>query len=189
MDIVRTWPGKDGEWKVPSRIAYAHENSMYGLTGNAWGYEVDPKMVSCSWTKLLLDSSAQPSMYDDPDLQVAVDRGMLRLPDNLSSKQVCSDYLKEVYQYVNTRLVKQFSKQVLDATPIDCWLTVPAVWSDHARVAMREAAQLAGFGCRPQDTINVISEPEAGAIAALDKYATPGSLNPLRVSWLDCNLT
>jgi molecular chaperone DnaK (HSP70) len=166
---------------VPSRIAYAHENSKFELTQNAWGYEVDPTMISCSWTKLLLDQRAMNSLHDDPALQLAVDQGMLRTPNNYTAQQVCSDFLKEIHKYMTARLIKQLSKQVLDSTPVDCWLTVPAVWSDHARNATRAAAHKAGFGSRPQDTINIISEPEAGAIAALHRFMQPGSLNGLRV--------
>ncbi|KAK4892651.1 hypothetical protein LTR27_008927 [Elasticomyces elasticus] len=177
INVIRTWPGKDGEWKVPSRIAYANENSKVGLTQNAWGYQVEPTMTSCSWTKLLLDMGAEHNAHDDPSLQLAVDQGMLRLPPDVSPQQVCSDFLKEVHTYMTARLTKQVSKQVLDSTPVDCWLTVPAVWSDQAQSATRAAARAAGFGGRPQDTINIISEPEAGAIAALNKYMHPSSLN------------
>lgn len=185
LNVIRTWPGRDGEWKVPSRIAYAHENTKSGLANkNAWGYEIDPNMVSCSWTKLLLDMTAVHSTHDDPALQFAVDQGMLRTPHNYTAQQVCGDYLKEVYQYVIARLIKQYSKQVLDSTPMDCWLTVPAVWSDQARSSTRAAAQTAGFGSGPSDTINIISEPEAGAIAALEKFMHEGSLNRLRVGHL-----
>jgi len=181
INVIRTWPGKDGEWKVPTRIAYASENGKVGLTQNAWGYQVEPTMTSCSWTKLLLDMGAEHAAHDDPHLQQAVDQGMLRVPQDLTSQQVCSDFLKEVYKYMIARLTKQVSKQVLDSTPVDCWLTVPAVWSDQAQSATRAAARAAGFGGRPQDTINIISEPEAGAIAALTKYMHPSSLNPPQV--------
>jgi molecular chaperone DnaK (HSP70) len=182
LNVIRTWPGRDGEWKVPSRIAYAHENMKSGLKNkNAWGYDVDPIMISCSWTKLLLDMETVQSAHDDPKLQLAIDQGMLRLPEDYTAQRVCSDYLKEIHKYVMARLIKQYSKQVLDSTPIDCWLTVPAVWSDHAQNSTMAAAQAAGFGCGLKDTINIISEPEAGAIAALEKFMHEGSLNRLRV--------
>jgi hypothetical protein len=138
-------------------------------------------MTSCSWTKLLLDSRGTFPIHDDPELQLEVDQARLRLPHNCTAQQVHSDFLKEVHKYVTTRLIKQFSKQVLESTPMDCWLTVPAVWSDQALSATKAAAQAAGFGSRPQDTINIISEPEAGAIAALHTYTQPGSLRSLRV--------
>ncbi|KAK4554470.1 hypothetical protein LTR86_008324 [Recurvomyces mirabilis] len=180
VTVIRSWPGRDGEWKVPSRIAYERENNTFGLTQNAWGYDVQPSMVSYSWTKLLLDQSTGPP-HDDPDFRLALDQGMLRLPSNYTAQRVCGDFLREVYNYSTAQLIKQISKEVFDSTPVDCWLTVPAVWSDQARDSTRTAAYAAGFGCRPQDTINIISEPEAGAIAALHKYTHPSSLNKPQV--------
>ncbi|KAK5120261.1 hypothetical protein LTR85_006467 [Meristemomyces frigidus] len=64
---------------------------------------------------------------------------------------------------------------------MDCWLTVPAVWSDQARHATKAAAKAAGFGSRAGDTISVISEPEAAAITVLKKYAQVGSINALQI--------
>ena len=180
-------PGKDGEWKVPTRLAYSKENN--DLHNNAWGYEVEPKMTSCSWTKLLLDINAKDRTYDDPNLQRAVDQGMLHLPPDTAAQQVCSDFLKELHAYMTSRMVKQASSAIVAATPVDCWLTVPAVWSDQAQMATKLAAQAAGFGSRPQDTINIISEPEAAAIAALKKYQGSNAYNPIRVSALIASTT
>jgi molecular chaperone DnaK (HSP70) len=178
--VIRSWPGKDGEWKVPTRLAYSQENNE--LQKNAWGYEVMPKMASCSWTKLLLDINAKDRTYDDPNLQRAVDGGMLHLPPHIEAQQVCSDFLKELHTYMTSRMEKKVSSAVLTATPVDCWLTVPAVWSDNAQMATKRAAQAAGFGCRPQDTINIITEPEAAAIAALKAHQGPNTFDPVHVS-------
>jgi molecular chaperone DnaK (HSP70) len=177
--VIRSWPGKDGEWKVPTRLAYSQENNE--LQKNAWGYEVQPKMTSCSWTKLLLDINAKDRTYDDPNLQHAVDGGMLHLPPSVEAQQVCTDFLKELHAYMTSRMEKKVSSAVLAATPVDCWLTVPAVWSDHAQMATKQAAQAAGFGCRPQDTINIITEPEAAAIAALKLYQGSNAFDPIQV--------
>ncbi|KAK3670596.1 hypothetical protein LTR78_009564 [Recurvomyces mirabilis] len=178
INVIRTWPGRDGEWKVPTRIAYAQENQADQLTANKWGFEVEPRMTSCSWTKLLLDAKADEQTHDDPKLQNAVDEGMLRLPPGLSAQQVCSDFLREVHKYVTVRLSRQVTEEVLKSTPMDIWLTIPAVWTDEAKDATRSAARAAGFGNRPHDSINIISEPEAAAIAALKKYTEPHSLIP-----------
>ena len=87
--MIRSWPGRDGEWKVPTRLAYAFENAKAGLRENAWGYQVDSTMVNCSWTKLLLDRSASDTSFDDPHLERAIDEGMLRLPEGKTAQQVC----------------------------------------------------------------------------------------------------
>ena len=56
----------------------------------------------------------------------------------------------------------------LEVTPIEFWFTMPALWSDKSQHTTRVAAQRAGFGSRPKDTIRMITEPEAGVIAAMN---------------------
>lgn len=180
VNVIRTWPGRDGEWKTPTRIAYAEENQRgrNALRENAWGYQVEPMMTSCCWTKLLLDKSTETSAHDDPGLQSGMDSSIYRLPSNKSPQAVCEDFLREVYKYTVARLTKQLGPEVLEATPMECWLTVPAVWSDQAQEATKAAAQAAGFGSRSMDSISVISEPEAAAIATLKKHLQAGGTNP-----------
>ncbi len=68
-------------------------------------------------------------------------------------------------------------------TPMDCWITLPAIWSDEAKDATLKAAKRAGFGNRPYDEVFTIAEPEAAAIATLKRYSGSGSdvLNPVKV--------
>lgn len=74
-------------------------------------------------------------------------------------------------------LVKQIGENYLQSTPMDCWLTVPAVWSDAAQNMTKIAAQAAGFGSREKDSIHLITEPEAAAISVLKSYLVEGSPN------------
>jgi len=176
IHVIRTWPGKDGEWKTPTRIAYASENASLKLKENLWGYQVEPNMVSYSWTKLLLDSTTTTTTFDDPNLLSAIDEGRLRLPTFRDAQGVAADFMTCLYRHMQTKLLKELGPSVLDATPMDCWLTVPAVWSDQAQNITKAAATQAGFGCRPGDTINVISEPEAAAISVLKNIMRSESL-------------
>ena len=48
INVLRAWPGRDGDWKTPTRIAYGVENNF---SGNKIGFEVEPNMVGYSWTK------------------------------------------------------------------------------------------------------------------------------------------
>ncbi|KAF2723145.1 hsp70-like protein [Polychaeton citri CBS 116435] len=176
--VVNMWPSKNGECKAPTRIAYAVENQQYQLDEDLWGYAVEPEFVACSWTKLLLDINTNESQFDDPKLREAIDQGILRLPFGKTPQQICQDYLRQLYLHLMSQLQKKIPKSVIEATPMDCWLTVPAVWSDQAQNMTKMAAQAAGFGARRGDTISVISEPEAAAIAALKRYMRDGNLNP-----------
>lgn len=149
-----------------------------------WGYQVHPQMVSCSWTKLLLDENAEISKFDDPLLKKAIDRGMLHLPNGAFSKtanDVCSDFLHELHRYMRQEIARRIGVNALKVTPMTCWITVPAVWSEKAQDATKEAAKKAGFGSGPNDEMYIISEPEAGAIATLKGHLAADSINPPKV--------
>ncbi|KAF7866851.1 hypothetical protein EAF04_005692 [Stromatinia cepivora] len=62
---------------------------------------------------------------------------------------------------------------------MECWVTLPAVWSEEAKDATLKAAKNAGLGKRPGDEIYTIAEPEAAAIATLKEYAKSDALNPI----------
>ncbi len=172
VQIITDWPGNSGRnndflEKVPSSIAYLEENGDKGLRGDVWGYEVKPTHVNCSWTKLLLDRHARPSEYDDRNLRSVVENGLFRLPAGKTAADVVTDYLSKLYEHCMKILSRHYA-EFLTVTPIEFWLTVPALWSPSAENATRESASRAGFGSRVNDTIKIISEPEAGVIAAIN---------------------
>jgi hypothetical protein len=180
IKIISTWPGDPyGSWKTPTRIAYSRENPKIGT--NKWGFEVYPKLTSYSWTKLLLDKNAAVGEHDDPSLSGIVGPGMFRLPSFRDAAGVCEDFLHEVYLYVSKMLRQQLTDSTFEKTPMECWITLPAIWSDEAKAATLTAARNAGFGCKPIDEVFTIAEPEAAAIATLKKYAEPNALNPIKV--------
>ncbi|KAF7191493.1 Heat shock protein SSA4 [Pseudocercospora fuligena] len=178
ISVIRTWPGKDGEWKTPTRIAYRTENPK--LQADSWGYQVKPTMIPCSWTKLLLDAETIRQESDDPELEAAIDSGCLRLPPGLTAQRVAGDFLSKVYEHMRSKLVKELGQEVFDSTPMDCWLTVLAVWSDRAQSLTKAAAMQAGFAVRTGDTISVIPEPEAAAVSVLRSMARSDSLSNIQ---------
>ena len=181
VHVIRAWPGLGGNnvWKVPSRIAYAHENS--NLRVDEWGFNVSPSMVSCSWTKLLLDRNNARQEYDDPDLFQSQGEGFLRLPAATSANTVSTDYLRKIYEYTLQTLTSKLHADIIRVTPFEFWFSIPAIWSDAAKDATINAARLAGFASRPGDEIRLIPEPEAAAIATLREYANKGSASILKV--------
>lgn len=153
--------------KTPSVYAYSNENSDQDGK-DAWGYEVEPGSKCYSWTKLLLDAKARPSDDDDPNLPAAMKSGILGLPQGKKAGDVVTDFLSKVYEHIIEAIKdKCGGSKFFDVTPIEYWLTVPAIWSDEAKFATREAALKAGFGAREDDEINLIPEPEAAAVLAL----------------------
>ncbi|CAM1511902.1 Fc.00g094150.m01.CDS01 [Cosmosporella sp. VM-42] len=166
--------------KAPSRVAFKDENSE--LDENAWGYQVEPGMRAYAWTKLLLDRLSLQSDYDDPDLYKPVGDEMIRLPQGKSAKDVATEYLKGMYNMFQGAVTDLFGGDKLDDLPIDFWLTVPATWSEKAKLLTKNAAMHAGFATRAIDRIMLISEPEAAAHLALksslhhlDNFVTPGT--------------
>ncbi|KAF3892548.1 Actin-like ATPase domain-containing protein [Trichophyton interdigitale] len=177
--VIGTWPGpsRDSEtvFKAPSRIAYPLDNPLNRTI--RWGFQVEPGMTTYSWTKLLLDRNTALGEFDDPTLEGASKTGILQLPCGKSAVGVVGDFLKEVRTHILKMIEKQITKEVLGITPIEYWFTVPAIWSDQAKAQTKTAAQRAGFAYnieRPNDQIFMVTEPEAAAIAALNKTATDG---------------
>ena len=151
--------------KVPSKYAYAIEND--GITEDKWGYEVEPWMMSYSWTKLLLDENASETEFDNPHLQAQVGNGLMRLPSHKTAQDVASDFMKCLYKHTMAKLEKTLTKSMLKETPVHFWFTIPATWDDEATDATREAARMAGFESRGLDELFMITEPEAAAMAIL----------------------
>jgi hypothetical protein len=174
--VILDWPGgartTESLEKMPSRIAFSFENPNKIRT-NAIGYQVKPDMISCSWMKLHFDQAAQGNEnYDDPLLrESAAGKGLMRLPPDMTAEMVVAEYLKFIYTHVMKRLDKEFTKEALQVSGIKWHLTVPAMFSEAGKNAIRAAAIEAGItttrGRRNRDTISLIPEPEAAAIAAL----------------------
>lgn len=183
INIITSWPGEQGtSSKTPTRIAYGRENSAIKGTSNRWGFQVQPKFISYSWTKLLLDKNAIVGEHDDPALSKMAGDGILQIPSFRDTAGVCEDFLHEIYVYVSEKLRQEMSTATFESTPMECWITLPAIWSDEAKDATLAAAKNAGFGNREGDELFTITEPEAAAIATLKVFAAPAAVNPLKVS-------
>lgn len=169
MRVITDWTGGQCEIyeKVPTRIAYAAVNNF---KEDKFGYGVGPGMVSCQWFKLLLDSSVEPSTFDDPLLQRALGEGsgqLMFLPDGKTVEDVVTDWLEWMRTHVLNVLARRMGPANLKETPILWTLTTPATWSPSAREKTRMAAIRAGFEGRERDRMAMIDEPEAAGIAAM----------------------
>ncbi|KAF2084380.1 actin-like ATPase domain-containing protein [Saccharata proteae CBS 121410] len=178
IEIVDTYPDESEiVSKVPSRIAFAKENSE--LANDEWGFSVTGTMVQYTWFKLLLDRNVKLTEFDDESLRDLLGNGMCRTPVDKSPQDVCTAYLRCLHQYFVHFLEKKFRPEVVKVTPVEYWVTVPAIWSDKAKSATLAAAKAAGFGSRPTDKVCLISEPEAAALAALKPHIGPDVLDPV----------
>ncbi|KAK0727832.1 hypothetical protein B0T26DRAFT_748130 [Lasiosphaeria miniovina] len=152
IDVIRTWPGDGGPV----------EGNWKTPTVIAYGSENNTE-------------------FDDPSLREATGSALFHLPPGKDAQMVCQDFLVEVYRFVVHNLQIRMTPQVFKMTPVEYYLTIPAMWTDKARSATLEAAKAAGFGSRKINSIHMIPEPEAAAIAALKKDLRPGSVNVISV--------
>lgn len=151
--------------KAPTRVAFMDENPE--LDDNAWGYQVEPGMKTYAWTKLLLDKSSLMSEYDDPDLYLPGGMDIMQLPKGRSAKDVATEYLRGMKAMFDDAVKEHLGSHKMEDLPIEFWLTVPASWSEKAKLLTKSAARDAGFAARRMDKIMLISEPEAAAQLAL----------------------
>ncbi|KAF7862563.1 hypothetical protein EAF04_007436 [Stromatinia cepivora] len=178
--IYAPWSSRYGQEtrKVPTRIAYEREN--VALTTDRCGFEAEPKYLSCSWTKLLLDKNAVMDEEDDITSKKNIDEGMMRLPPHRNAPEVCEDFLRGMYNAFAADAKETLGVDAFKMTPLDCWITLPAIWSDEAKEATLNAAREAGFAKNSMDEIHTIAEPEAAAISTLKELAAPGTLNAVQ---------
>ncbi|VUC31051.1 unnamed protein product [Clonostachys rosea] len=152
--------------KAPTRVAFACENA--DLAEDAWGYQVEPDMKAYALTKLLLDKETLQSEYDDPELATSISRGdEFMIPTGESALTVATRFLKGMYDMFEKTAIEMLGEDGFNDMPIDYWLTVPATWSEKAKLLTKCAALDAGFASKEMDRIMLIPEPEAAAHAAL----------------------
>jgi len=75
-----------------------------------------------------------------------------------------ADFLAKVNDHTRKKLCARYSEIFVNSTEIRYFLTVPAIWSDIAKDATKEAAIRAGMRA---NQITIISEPEAAAVYTL----------------------
>jgi molecular chaperone DnaK (HSP70) len=175
IEVIRQWPNGPGTIaKVPSVIAYRSENVTENLDEDQWGFNA-AGYNSCQWTKLLLGKDYRSS--------IAQSNNFCTLPRNKTAKDVVSDYLHGLYEYLIERL-QRHDETTFNITPVQFWITVPAMWSDAAKMATIEATQAAGFGSRAMDSIHIITEPEAAALSVLMPRVGFGTVTGFEVCML-----
>lgn len=93
------------------------------------------------------------------------DQSVPELPPGLTVEGVIRDYLRGFHSYICTQIVMSFGS-LYDVKKLRYCLTVPASWSDQAKIIMRNAAMDAGLIDTEDhpDRLMLISEPEAAAL-------------------------
>ncbi|RPA76200.1 actin-like ATPase domain-containing protein [Ascobolus immersus RN42] len=188
ITVITSWPGKAGFKdsrtydKVPTEISYGRDGS-FNEVPQEWGYQLAAGQPRYGCFKLLLDGSLpeihirrngsggvilEEDIFVDPGNPNAI---TTPLPAGITAVDISADYLKFVYEHT-IDVLKEAMPTTFGVTPLQFVLTTPAVWSHKAQSATLEAAERAGFGSRPNDSILMVSEPEAAANYCLQEQRT-----------------
>ncbi|KAF7727817.1 hypothetical protein EC973_007048 [Apophysomyces ossiformis] len=149
---IHSWPKQSG-LRYPK--LYNYDTKTLAMWGNAARIERSKGLSKHNYLFL-----QQYKLYLDESLD-----GVIRsLPEGFKPVEIIADYLREFHQHVLSEMRKGFAQQ-FEGRYRYC-LTVPAMWSDKAKQAMRDAAILAGIISADDhhDRLMLISEPEAAAI-------------------------
>ncbi|CAO3587294.1 unnamed protein product [Absidia cylindrospora] len=153
FDIVK-WPKQNNNIypKTPSLALYRK-----GATSLVdWGHAARRIAMKPNSQDYLLMSKFKLFLMDDTQDT---------LPNGLNVINVIADYLRSFHDHVKSELLKGFAGNY-DQSKFRYCLTVPAMWSNRAKAATREAAIRAGLVLRSDhpERLMLISEPEAAAL-------------------------
>jgi hypothetical protein len=193
--LITQWPGASGKLglKVPSEISY--EPRPDG-TSQRWGYQLRPGSKRYGGFKLHLDPEAGRTAYNDKFLasSLTIDPGnpfaMSDVAPGKTPTSMIADYLRLVLAAAMRELEEHFPA-VLDNMAVKFVISTPAMWSLAGQQNTLAAAKAAGFGSRPQDVVELVSEPEAAATYAMRQLQAQqiGSKNSSLNSFEEKSLT
>lgn len=92
-------------------------------------------------------------------------------PYDISEEDAVTDYLRSLRRHTINVLSSKVGR-AFDGMPLEFVITVPAMWSEKAKVATLACAERAGFG--DTSKIRIISEPEAAAMHAIHASSPNG---------------
>jgi len=178
IHIVTDWNIVDGsqlyvkdDSKVPTAICY-------GPKGITWGYGIPAEENAIKWFKLLLlrENDLEDDVRKSKFLKTARSHIERIGKDPVD---VVADFLRLLWQKTLTSMERVCSKSGVEGLPFKVVLTVPAIWKPYARVKMQDAAKRAGIlesRLCGKTTLQLVSEPEAAALATLHEWPGRGTI-------------
>jgi molecular chaperone DnaK (HSP70) len=140
--------------KVPTKLSYTN-------TGVNWGFQVSEDEHHYAEFKLGLNNVKATTSQVAKQFKNA---HSLKLDDRFNARKLTTDYLTALREHIVRVLKNKLGATVVETTPIEWVITVPAIWSPSAESHTRSCARDAGL----EGKITVISEPEAAITFALD---------------------
>lgn len=165
------WPGQQFPYsKTPTSALYGGGN----MTEWGWNAEVRRNDFPESFFVQRVKLHLQPQGDDVPEGRISFNPAEAApLPPGITPLKIITDYLKAMKDFI----FKTIAKSGVHAPPKDIrWcLTVPAIWTDHAKDLMTQAACHAGWvqgtGCPENEgsdhELEIVPEPEAASLWSL----------------------
>ncbi len=188
IKVVKHWPGRairgrNDILKIPTIIKYAAEPSGESNKFDFdWGYKVseDAQGVIRGF-KLGLDPgqrdfyTAAAGIPPGDDMVHSYEDTARIEGDRLnhSTIEIVADYLGAVYKHALAKIC-QAEMAVTAALPKEFVITVPAIWSDAAKIATLRAASLAHPDLSLVNPGDLVKEPEAAALYTLQDFENRG---------------
>jgi molecular chaperone DnaK (HSP70) len=164
--LITDWPNPrsriPNSEKVPSYISYKDGRPQ------KYGYGVGPQDDAFKWIKILLEPAHKFAKAAKP---VEKSNELLHTLDKMAT-EVVTDYLKYIWEYTLADIRRHTSDDFREIYELKVVLTVPAVWSQSAKDKTLQCARAAGMPF----SIDLVTEPEAAALAVLKDKAANNSL-------------
>ncbi|KAK9464253.1 hypothetical protein V1512DRAFT_213685 [Lipomyces arxii] len=168
--VITNWPGANNSniKKIPSVVWYDAGGKVIG-----WGMDT---AVAEALAKRFKQDESERRPFEAKHFKLLLEnwdpihkelRRSIELPPNKTALDVASDFLTEVRKVTEKELIRTFGEPRFEKLQREAryFLTVPAVWSDAAKSATRQAAVNAGFvDSMDNPKLSLIAEPEAAAI-------------------------
>lgn len=154
--VIQDWgeAGGEGE-KVPTILKY--DNGQAATP--RFGFQIsDDETGTIEWFKLGLYNPH----VEESELAT---RYPIKRPNIKDTERHVVNYLKALRQHADTYLTERFGEPFWRSTPKEYIITVPAIWSDKSKASTLNYAEKAGMG--PKSKIQIVAEPEAAGIYAL----------------------
>jgi molecular chaperone DnaK (HSP70) len=158
--LVDTWPdpkaSNANRNKTPSVISYRNGDP------HEWGFNAKKLDDPLRWAKILLQPENTQTGIQTEKIIEHTRQGLERI--GKTAEEAVTDYLRYVWNFVIKKDLDGQFTNVEALFKLRVVVTVPAMWEPIARESTRRA--LRGAGIRAEWPIDIVTEPQAAALAS-----------------------
>ncbi|KAI0970582.1 hypothetical protein F4678DRAFT_479977 [Xylaria arbuscula] len=164
INLITSWPGNiKEEGKVPTEIWYDDDENI------EWGYQIPIDAEPFRWFKLLMLHTEDLTPAFCKSDYLSQSRAKLE-KSGRTAVDLIADYLRVLWTYTMATIERARGEDIVESLPIHVVITVPAIWKDYTRQAMKTAAKKAGIldpRLAGETKLSFAPEPEAAALPTL----------------------